>query len=270
MTTAILLHSFHSEWLKKKRSLGSWLIVVGALFTPAIILVARLIHLSNLPALYASGNFWTAHWRSSWESMAVFFLPMAAILVTSLVTQIEYRNNAWKQVRTLPLTAATIFFSKLAVILAMIFQFFVLFEVGVFAAAILPWFLAGHIPFPAAPLPLRAFLADSGSYMLACLPIVAAQYLLSLHFKNFLVPVGIGFMTWVGALAALSWKFGYLIPYSYTMLYYLRADPKGRISYPASQPASQLASQLDWLSIGYTLLFILIGYCLFVTRRQKG
>jgi len=68
------MRCFQSEWLKKKRSLGSWLIVVGALFTPMIVLIARMLHRSKLPALYASSDFWTTYWRNSWESMAIFFL----------------------------------------------------------------------------------------------------------------------------------------------------------------------------------------------------
>jgi hypothetical protein len=123
---------FQSEWLKKKRSLGSWLIVVGALFTPTIIVVARMAHRSKLPALYAASDFWTSYGRSSWESMAIFFLPMAAILVTSLIVQIEYRNNAWKQVNTLPLSLTTIYFSELAVVLVLMAEFFVLFDVAVY------------------------------------------------------------------------------------------------------------------------------------------
>jgi hypothetical protein len=256
------VHCFQSEWLKKKRSLGSWLIVVGALFTPTIIVAARLLHRSKLPALYAANDFWTVYWRSSWESMAIFFLPMAAILVTSLIVQIEYRNNAWKQVHTLPLGLTTIYFSKLAVVLVMMTEFILLFDVAVYVSAMLPAALLRDVSYPLAHLPFRDFAADTGRYWLASLPIVVAQYVLSLRFRNFLVAVGIGFMTWVGALAALSWKGGYILPYIYTMLDYLRDDPKTRITLPTSQ--------LNSWAIGYTLCFTLIGYLIFVSKQQKG
>jgi hypothetical protein len=256
------LHAFESEWLKKKRSLGSWLIVVGSLFTPTIIIASRLLHHGKLTGLYVSRTFWTSLWRSSWESMAIFFLPMAAILVTSLITQIEYRNNAWKQVHALPLSSGVIFFSKLAVILVLMAQFFLLFDVAVYLSGVVPSLLLRNVPFPSAPLPLWAFLADTGNYMVASLPIIVFQYLLSLRFKNFLVPVGVGFMAWVGALSALSWKYGYIIPYSYTVLTYLRDDPKGRITVPIPQ--------LHWLAIGYSMLFTIGAYWLFASKRQKG
>jgi ABC-type transport system involved in multi-copper enzyme maturation permease subunit len=149
-----------------------------------------------------------------------------AILVTSLIVQIEYRNNAWKQVNTLPLSLTTIYFSKLAVVLVMMAEFFILFDVAVYVSAIVPATLLGNVSYPRAHLPLGAFVADTGHYWMASLPIVVAQYVLSLRFRNFLVPVGVGFLTWVGALSALSWKGGYILPYTYTMLAYLRDDPK--------------------------------------------
>lgn len=249
------------EWIKQKRSLGSWLILIGALFTPTIVLLARLAHFASLPALYARSDFWQSLWKSSWESMAVFFAPMACILSTSLITQIEYRNNAWKQVRTLPLSSLTLYLGKLTVILALIVEFFALFVGAIYLSAVIPCVL-NNVPYPHAALPVGAFLGETVRYLIACLPIVAAEYLLSLQFENFLVPLGVGFMTWVGALAALSCRYGYLIPYSYSMMIYLQTNPKSRV------PVSQMP--LTWLAIPYAIGFAAVGYWLFVRKAAKG
>jgi lantibiotic transport system permease protein len=40
-----------SEWRKKRRSMASWALVVGAFFTPLIITIARLAHPDRLQAL---------------------------------------------------------------------------------------------------------------------------------------------------------------------------------------------------------------------------
>jgi hypothetical protein len=260
--TIDFIHAFQAEWLKKKRSLGSWLVVLGAFFTPAIVIVARLVKHDKLQSLYAADDFWILLWRNSWESMAIFFLPMAAILMTSLMTQIEYKNNAWKQVHALPLSATIIFFAKLAVILLMVAQLFVLFNVGIYFSAIVPYLMVDGTPYPNARVPLRFLLVENTLYFIDCLPIIAAQYLLSLRFKSFLVPIGFGFLAWVGALAALSWKFGYVLPYTYTMLNYLKDNPAGRTIVPVVA--------FHWLAIGYSILFTIVGYWLFVTKAQKG
>jgi hypothetical protein len=198
------INSFQSEWMKTRRSLALWMVIIGGFFTPAVIIVARLINHAAVPDLYAREDFWPLLWRNSWESMAIFFLPLGAILSTSLIAQIEYKNNTWKQLHTLPIPYTTIFLSKLAVILTLMALFFLLFNVGIWLAAVVPYLLVSGTPWPMGASWL-AFLTDDLLYFIDCLPIVALQYLLALRFKNFLVSVGLGFVFWVGALASVSW-----------------------------------------------------------------
>src|SRR5215211_3701914 len=149
--TADLFHSFQSEWLKTKRSLAFWMVVIGGFFTPSIIIVARLIRYERLLQVYSAENFWDLLWKNSWESMAIFFLPLGAILSTSLIAQLEYKNNTWKQLHTLPLSYTTIFFAKLAVILVLMLQFFVLFNLGIYIAAAVPYLLISGTHYPQQP-----------------------------------------------------------------------------------------------------------------------
>jgi hypothetical protein len=146
--TVSFVHAFHGEWLKSKRSFASWLVVAGSLFTPAIVAAVRLTHPRGLPALYASDAFWPNMLRACWESMAIFFLPLAAILTTSLITQIEFKSNAWKQVHTLPVSTAVIFLSKLGVILVMMVLFLILFNAGMYVSGMLSSLVIAGVPRP--------------------------------------------------------------------------------------------------------------------------
>jgi len=146
-------------------------------------------------------------------------------------------------------------------VLALMALFFVLFNAAVYLSALIPWLAVRGLPYPTATLPVQAFLGENVLYFVDCLPIVAAQYLLSLHFRNFLVPIGIGFLAWVGALAALSWKFGYLLPYTYTMLNYLKDSTSRHAPVPPD---------FHVLALAYFAAFIAAGYALFLARRQKG
>ncbi|MBA3961724.1 MAG: ABC transporter permease [Chthoniobacterales bacterium] len=260
--TATFWDACESEWLKRKRSLASCLVVAGGFFTPTIVLVARLVYPGKLPKIYSAAGFWNDLWTSSWESMAIFFLPMGAILAASLMAQIEFKNNAWKQVHASPLSLSTIFFSKLAVVLVMMGQFFALFNVAIYLSAVLPALLLRKVPYPSAPIPWARFLKDDALFFIDCLPIVAAQYLISLRYRNFLVPIGAGFLIWVGALGSLSWKFGYVVPYIYPMLNYLKNAGTGKAAIP-------LVNIHLW-SLGYFFFFTFLGLGLFVTRREKG
>ncbi|WP_158884144.1 ABC transporter permease [Rhodanobacter sp. L36] len=253
--------AFESEWLKTRHSLAGWLVLGGSLFTPLVVIVARLVQHERLVHINAANGFWLSLWQSSWQSMAIFFLPLFAILITSLITQIEHRNNAWKQVHALPLHPSAIFLSKLAVIVVLIVQFFVLFNVGIWLSAIVPTLLVAVAPYPHDSLPSARFLHDDTMYFIDCLPIVALQYLLGLRFRNFLVPLGVGFLMWIGALAALSWKYGYVIPYTYSMLEYLKHDP-GKAIIPNVD--------IHAYALGYAVAFTVAGYVLFRSMKERG
>ena len=259
---ARFIDALHSEWLKQRRSLAAWMVICGAFFTPTIILVLRLYQSESLPALYARTDFWTRLWHSAWESAAIFLLPMGAILATSLIVQIEYRNNGWKQVRTLPLGTATIFFSKLAIVLSMLAQFLVLFMIGIWLTAAIPAWVVPGLSMPSAPLPVAEFVQDTAAYFVGCLPIVALQYALSLHLRNFVAPLGIGFLLWVGSLAALSSRWGVFSPYAYTMMEYLEHQPDSRLPAPMFD--------IHGLAMGYAAIFIAVGFALFAFRKHKG
>jgi lantibiotic transport system permease protein len=261
--TPSFVYSFQSEWLKKKRSLSSWIVIIGGFFTPLIILIARLVHHDKLPLIYYSVGFWKMLWNNAWESMAIFLLPMGVILATSLITQIEYKNNTWKQLHTVPLKLTTIFFSKLAVIVVMMLQFFILFNIGIYLSAVIPSLLISRVPYPKAAVPYLVFLRENVFFFIDCLPIIALQYLISLKFKNFLVPVGTGFLLWIAALTSLSWKYGYLVPYTYCMFNYLKGDVGGR-------RAVVPVFNIHLLAMGYFVVFTILSYMLYISKREKG
>jgi len=253
------IHSFESEWLKRKRSLASWLVVCGAFFTPAIITSAKIVRHHLLTAAgSAKPNYWEGHWHSSWESMAIFLLPLGAILASSLITQLEYKNNSWKLLHTTPQSYRVIFLAKLSVILVMMAQFLVLFNIGIYISGVLPGMLFG-IPYPKEPIPYAYFLEENGRYFVACLPIAGLQYLISLQFKNFLVPVGCGLALWILSIAVLSWKYGYYIPYTYCSFNFLKDQPKYNLDVP-----------LQPLALGYFILFTLSAYILYLHQKEKG
>ena len=258
----MFISSFQAEWLKRKRSLASWLVLVGAFFTPAIILASRIKNHAALPVLNTKDDFWTRLWSQSWESMEVFLLPIGIILGTTLIAQIEYKNNTWKQLHTTPQGFTSIFLTKLLVVLVMLVEAFVLFNVGVYLAAIIPSLLFRAVPFPSSPIPFANFWMGNVNFFIDCLPIVTLQYLLSLQFKNFLVPVGVGFGVWFLGIGLLSWQYSYLFPYNHGAINFLTATghfAQGRV------PVS-----VELFALAYTAVFIVAGWVLYVTKREKG
>jgi hypothetical protein len=253
------IHCFQAEWLKKKRSLASWLVLIGAFFTPAMLIIVKLVKNKTLNEINKSPKFWENHWMNSWESMAIFLLPIGIILASSLIAQLEYKNNTWKQWHSTPQHYATMFFAKFTVILVMMIQFFILFNIGIYVSGVIPGLLIKGVEYPAAPIPYAMFLKQNVSFFTACLPVIALQFLVCLQFKNFLVAVGGGLALWIASVAAISWKFGYIIPYIYGSLYFLKVG--GRYK--------QDISIHGW-ALGYFLILTLLSYLLYVTKKEKG
>lgn len=257
------INSFQSEWLKKKRSLASWLIIVGAFFTPSIILMSRIKNAGKLSASYVADDFWQKLWNQTWESMAVFLLPFGIILAVGLITQIEYKNNTWKQLHTTPQGFATIFCAKFLVILLMLVEVFVLFNVGMYLSAVVPSMLFSNLPYPTAPIPYLKFLYGNLNFFLDCLPILAFQYLLSLQFKNFLVPIGTGFVIWFLGVGMLPWNYSYLFPYLHgTIDFLISTNQFGNRTIP---PVN-----IQLLAVIYFALFTSASYVFYVTKKEKG
>jgi lantibiotic transport system permease protein len=254
----LFIHSFQSEWLKKKRSAASWLTLVGALLIPTIFCFARIIESEQLYADNISTNLWQMIFRDCWQGMAVFMLPMGIILVTSLIAQLEYRNNTWKQTHTTPQPFTLIFLAKLAVIMTMLLQFFILFNIGIYIAGVLPAAFFKTIPFPYAAYPIKAILRENAHYFIAALPILGLQYLFSLRFKNFLIPFGLGIGLFVTSMVALFWKYGFLIPYAH-----------GAQHFSGYSYKHVVGKEMYIYSLLFFLLFTSCNYLMYISRKTK-
>jgi lantibiotic transport system permease protein len=260
--TVLLVHSVRSEWLKQKRSLTSWLVVGAAFFIPTLILVVRLVRPTGLPEIYRAAGFWERLWTQSWESMSVFIMPLVIMLGASLIAQLEFRNNTWKQVHATPQPFATIYVAKLLIILAMVVQLFAWFNVAIYVSGMIPALVFARVDVPASPIPYALFLRQNASFFIDVLPIVGLQYLLALRFRNFMVPMGVGMVIWITAIGALPWEYNYLIPYGHAVIDYTMTV-QSRVSHALPAPAPVIASC-------YFAVFVVIGYVLYAYKGDKG
>jgi hypothetical protein len=260
--TNTFIHSFQSEWLKRKRSLTSWLVLVGAFFTPFIILISRIKNYDKLSVLNMQDDFWEKLWNQAGESMMIFFLPMGIILATGLITQIEYKNNTWKQLHTTPQRFITIFLSKLLVILVLMIAVFVFYNLALYLSAVIPSLFFAAAPYPQEPIRYSYFLGENLKFFIDSLPILGLQFLISLQFRNFLVPVGVGFVIWMLGIGMVSWQYCYIFPYVYTGIDHFISS--------GAMPGRQFPAGIQWMAFGYFAAFIIAGYILYAVKKEKG
>ena len=255
----MFIDSLGSEWLKRKRTAAAWLVIIGGFFIPLLILFARLYESQGLAAANQNPKFWEIQYARCWEFMGFFLLPLGVILATSLVTQLEFRNNTWKQLFTTPQSLTAIFLAKLSVILIMLVQFFLLFNIGIYLTGVLPCLFFSNVRYPSEPFPFGLFFRGSSRFFLDALPILALQYLVSLRFRNFLVPLGVGLGLYVASFIAVHWKYGYWIPYTYC--YYNFLDRRS--------PLPATISIQTW-ALGYFVVLTVLSYILYISRKVKG
>ncbi|WP_343745648.1 ABC transporter permease [Chitinophaga sp.] len=247
--------SVQSEWLKRKNSAATWLTVLGGTFVPLIILGVRLYHFDQLAGQNASADLWERLYHEGWQYMGFLLLPIGIILVTSLVTQLETRSNAWKLLHVTPQRSTIIFLAKLTVILMMLLCCLLLFNVGIYLTGVAPAWVMHDVPYPVAPFPRMKYLVGSTQFLLAGLPVLALQYLQGLLFRNFMLPLGIGLGLYIASVIALPWKYACTIPYIYCMML-------------ANQGA--IPSGVYIMSTGYFVLFGMLAYILYVRKKEKG
>ena len=256
-----LLRTVRAERLKLRRSLTSWAILAGGLFVPAIMLAVRYHQRARTASMLESGTFWRQHWLESWESISILILPLLLILVTTLVVQIEYRNNTWKQLHAAPLGIPTIYLAKLAVLLALLAAMFAVLNAGLFLAGALPLAsIAGTAGLDA--FPARELLRWNARFFVDCLPLLGLQYALALRFRNVLVPLGVGVGVWIAGLVVINTRHVVWVPYGYVGVDWLvQAGHRKAATLPLAIPA------LAAFAFGASLV---AGLTLYALHRDRG
>ena len=252
----MFIRSLESELLKTKRSSAAWLTIFGGLLLPAIFLLANLM--SHTPGAIPIEHVWEKHFLRVWQNMALFLLPIGVILVSSLLTQIEYINNTWKQLHTTPQSLNTIFFAKIFVILISILRFFILFNIGILLSGFVTGLIYDDIPFLKQGIPFLFLFKTNIKFFICCLPIVSLQYLLGMHIKNYVVPIGIGMSIFISSLIGYSWKYVFLLPYNYCGLNFFSITDHTATKF-----------NIYMYSLFFFIFFLFINYILYLKKIKK-
>lgn len=213
-----LLISTRAEIIKTKRSASFWISFIGAGVIPLIFFLAYIIKPDkSAPRMQVMP--WEIHFMQGWQAFSAFLLPMFIILICSLIPQIEYKNNAWKQVFASPQSVGNIFFSKLLAIIIMILFLFLMFNIFMILAGVIPNLAHKEFAFLKSSIDWGNLLKLNFKTFVSLLGIIAIQYWLSLRFKNFIVPIGIGLAFLVTSLIVLQFGWEHIdkVPYAFPL-----------------------------------------------------
>ena len=253
--------STQAELLKTKRTASFWLSIVGAAFIPLMLFISFFAGDDAAKAAVLKDP-WTKYLSMGWELFCVLLLPMYIILISTLITQIEYRSNGWKQIFASPQSFGNIFFSKFLTIHVIIIFCFLLFNFFMILAAVLGNVFNAKFTFLSSSINWQTLLQLNLKTYIATLGISAVQYWVSLRFKNFITPLGIGVALVIIAIVAMAARSAhiYKYPYSFAMLTYDFMQKKNR----------PFLENHELNSIAYFIFFILLGFLDMRLRKEKG
>lgn len=212
------LNSLVCEWIKIKGSALIWVSILGSIVLSTVFTL-RFIYLGHYIDLWAVDNSWQRLYLQNIRPFTGFLLPIGVILICSLITQIEYKNNNWKHWHTTPQSYLTIFFSKFSILMILMAFVYFFFNLGVILNGIIPNLICNGV-MPRDSIPFEFFASYSLKSFLSILPIVGLQYLVSLNFKNFIIAIGVGLVLYVGTMPMSRIEFSFLSPYSYALHFF--------------------------------------------------
>jgi hypothetical protein len=253
--------STQAELLKTKRTASVWLSIAGDAFIPLMLFISFFAGDDASKAAVLKDP-WAKYLSMGWELFCVLLLPMYIILISTLITQIEYRSNGWKQVFASPQSFGNIFFSKFLTIHVIIIFCFLLFNFFMILAALLANVLNPKFTFLRSSINWQTLLQLNLKTYIATLAISTVQYWVSLRFKNFIAPLGIGVALVIVAIVAMAAQSShiYKYPYSFPMLTYDFMQKKNR----------PFLENHELNSIGYFIFFILLGFLDMRLKKEKG
>lgn len=255
------IRSFRSEWLKTRHTAASWLVIIGGFFMPLIFTLIQIIKPKSFSTMVFGADFWDVMLVRAWEFTSILLMPFGVILATSLIAQIEFKNNTWKQVCTTPQSMTTIFGAKLSVILLMLAQYFVYFNLGLWLSPYIASLFNSALPLPESFLPPLRYAQESWAFFIVYLPIIALQYFISLRFGNFLVSIASGLGLVIMSIFLFKWEYGYLVPYTYSIYHFLVMSGQGNVP-----------GHVNIYALSFIFFFALSALALFsfIFKKQRG
>lgn len=210
--------SFRSEFYKTRKTMGFWSSVLLPLLLCLLIFIgffSKSDHLSRYPGVL----LWLQFAGAILGVMGSLLLPMLIVFIAYSVNSIEHKADTWKTLFSLPVSKFSVYTAKYLYaffLVLLCLALFVLFTIsfGDFLGVLKPELKFGDYS-PASLLTQLYF-----KLFLSSLGILSIQFLLSLLFRDFLKPMGIGFVCTIAGviLGGKGWDYAYLFPYSHPML----------------------------------------------------
>ncbi len=202
--------------------------------------------------------------------MGSFLLPMLIVFIGYSVNSIEHKADTWKTLFSLPISKLSVYAAKYFYAFFLVFlclSLFVLFTLGFgnLLSVLKPGLRFGDYSI------FGTLTQMYCKFFLSSLGILSIQFLLGLLFRDFLKPMGIGFVCIIAGdfLGGAGWKYAYLFPYSHPMLA-LKAfgESKGKLNAMPTITVDMFTKD-TWVSLAVAIIVFIGGYFIVLKKSVK-
>jgi hypothetical protein len=250
--------SLKSEFKKTRRTAIWYLCLICTLLTP---FYAYVFNIEEDKVVQFKQDPWNRFFMGeAGMVLNVMILPFFLILICTLLAQLEYKNNTWKQVYASPQPLLHVFFAKFLKIQLILIGILIITNVIMLIVLYATHYFRYPLNMEGSSLRWQDFLIFNGRIYITVMSISALQFWLGLRFKNFIVPLVIGLFLWIFAMMLMEtipWVHDNKYPYLYPMRNYFPRLESDRTT-------------VIWGSLAYTALFLGLGYWDFKRKMRSA
>jgi len=252
-----MTNTFYKAFASELYKLSKNKEIFGVLFLPTLVVLGVFFYLIyKVPMEPIALNPWYGFLG---RYVFMFFYMLFPVLIAVFVhscCDVEYKNNNYKLLFTLPISHAKIYLAK-ALFILIIVSFSV---VGAYVFFLLSGYLLQFISpnygfqnFDFREIAFYTFF----KLWIGCLAVSMIQFALSLFFRSFIYPVGFSLFVTLFCSVISSKKFADFIPYS--------SSPKS-----FDNLMNQIASleRLDYINLIYNIFFLGLSYFIFIRKKN--
>ncbi|MDB5005957.1 MAG: transporter permease [Mucilaginibacter sp.] len=204
--------------------------------------------------------------------MGSLLLPMLIVFIGYSVNSIEHKADTWKTLFSLPISKLSVYSAKYFYAFFLVLLCLVLFVLFTLGLGNLLHVLKPGLKFNEYSI-ANTLIQLYTKLFLSSLGILSIQFLLSLLFRDFLKPMGIGFICTITGviLATTGWQYAYLFPYSHPMLA-MHALQQGRgTPGPGAMPqiTVDMFTKDTWVSLVVAAVVFMLGYFIVLKKSVK-
>lgn len=243
--------SLAAEIYKSRHSFAVWLSLAG---TVANTLIFFVIHYFQSDWITAGENPWRGFVNGYYDGVAFMMLPLYVIILCSLVTFMEHRQEMWSNLYTLPISRSTLYWSKQVFTLLLFIAAHLLFVAGILLSGMIMGILRPDTELLGIMPDGLQLLTLAFQTVWTVLGLLAFHFWISWRFSHFIIPLLIGILGFViVSLLGPGWVGNSFIPYAYPIQYMPVYQGEVSLASVGSRP------WFFWLSPGYFVLFSLAG-----------